>query len=123
MGFCSSPLSSEELPAAQEEARDHHDQEEGPAHQGEDLDELSALVEKRGLTAERAKQIIEMNKVMARHTEEIENVNAQMKEGNRIKEEYIGRFLELSSLLLSNTEQRMKKLNRLARDRKNCMQN
>ena len=63
-------------------------------------------------------QIIEMNKVLAHHTEEIENVNTQMKEANRIKEEYIGRFLELSSLLLSNTEQRMKKLNRLARDRK-----
>ena len=63
-------------------------------------------------------QIIEMNKVLAHHTEEIENVNTQMKEANRIKEEYIGRFLELSSLLLSNTEQRMKQLNRLARDRK-----
>ena len=63
-------------------------------------------------------QIIEMNKVMARHTEEIENVNAQMKEGNRIKEEYIGRFLELSSNLISGGEQRLKQLNRLARERK-----
>ena len=63
-------------------------------------------------------QIIEMNKVLAHHTEEIESVNTQMKEANRIKEEYIGRFLELSSMLLSNTEQRMKQLNRLARDRK-----
>ena len=63
-------------------------------------------------------QIIEMNKVLAHHTEEIENVNTQMKEANRIKEEYIGRFLELSSVLLFNNEQRMKQLNRLARDRK-----
>ena len=63
-------------------------------------------------------QIIEMNKVLAQHTEEIESVNTQMKEANRIKEEYIGRFLELSSLLLSNNEQRMKQLNRLARERK-----
>ena len=63
-------------------------------------------------------QIIEMNKVMARHTEEIENVNTQMKEGNRIKEEYIGRFLELSSNLISGGEQRLKQLNRLARERK-----
>ena len=63
-------------------------------------------------------QIIEMNKVMARHTDEIENVNAQMKEGNRIKEEYIGRFLELSSNLISGEEQRLKQLNRLARERK-----
>lgn len=63
-------------------------------------------------------QIIEMNKILAKHTEEIETVNTQMKEANRIKEEYIGRFLELSSMLLSNTEQRMKQLNRLARERK-----
>ena len=63
-------------------------------------------------------QIIEMNKILAKHTEEIETVNTQMKEANRIKEEYIGRFLELSSMLLSNTELRMKQLNRLARERK-----
>ena len=63
-------------------------------------------------------QIIEMNKVMARHNEEIENANTQMKEANRIKEEYIGRFLELSSMLLSSGEQRLKQLNRLARERK-----
>lgn len=63
-------------------------------------------------------QIIEMNKMLARHTEEIENANSQMKEANRIKEEYIGRFLELSSMLLSNTEQHLKLLNRLARERK-----
>ena len=63
-------------------------------------------------------QIIEMNTILAKHTEEIETVNMQMKEANRIKEEYIGRFLELSSMLLSNTEQRMKQLNRLARERK-----
>jgi hypothetical protein len=59
-----------------------------------------------------------MNKVMARHTEEIEKVNTQMKEGNRIKEEYIGRFLELSSNLISGGEQRLKQLNRLAREQK-----
>lgn len=63
-------------------------------------------------------QIIEMNKMLARHSEEIETANSQMKEANRIKEEYIGRFLELSSMLLSNTEQRMKLLNRLAREHK-----
>lgn len=63
-------------------------------------------------------QIIEMNKMLAKHSDEIEHVNTQMKEANRIKEEYIGRFLELSSMLLSNTEQRLKQLNRLARERK-----
>lgn len=63
-------------------------------------------------------QIIEMNKMLAKHTEEIESVNTQMKEANRIKEEYIGRFLELNSMLLSDTEQRLKQLNRLAREHK-----
>ena len=64
------------------------------------------------------RQIMEMNKVMARHNEEIESANSRMKEANRIKEEYIGRFLELSSLLISDGEQRLKQLNRLARERK-----
>ena len=63
-------------------------------------------------------QIIEMNKMLASHSEEIEIVNTQMKEANRIKEEYIGRFLELSSQLISDSEQRLKQLNRLARERK-----
>ena len=63
-------------------------------------------------------KIIEMNKMLASHSEEIESVNTQMKEANRIKEEYIGRFLELSSQLISVSEQRLKQLNRLARERK-----
>ena len=63
-------------------------------------------------------QIIEMNKILAQHSKEIETVNTQMKEANRIKEEYISRFLELSSMLLSNTELRLKQLNRLAREHK-----
>lgn len=67
---------------------------------------------------EAGRQIMEMNKVMARHNEEIESANSRMKEANRIKEEYIGRFLELSSLLISDGEQRLKQLNRLARERK-----
>ena len=63
-------------------------------------------------------KIIEMNKMLASHSEEIESVNTQMKEANRIKEEYIGRFLELSSQLISDSELRLKQLNRLARERK-----
>lgn len=63
-------------------------------------------------------KIIEMNKMLASHSEEIESVNTQMKEANRIKEEYIGRFLELSSQLISDSEQRLKQFNRLARERK-----
>ena len=45
-------------------------------------------------------------------------MNNQMKEANRIKDEYIGRFLELCSNLIHRGEERVKKLNRLARERK-----
>ena len=45
-------------------------------------------------------------------------LNAEMKEANRIKDEYIGRFLELCSSLIHRGEERMKQLNRLARDHK-----
>ena len=41
-----------------------------------------------------------------------------MKEVNRIKDEYIGRFLQLSSNLIKRGEEHGKMLNRLARDRK-----
>ena len=41
-----------------------------------------------------------------------------MKEANRIKDEYIGRFLELCSALIHRGEERHKHFNRLARDRK-----
>ena len=41
-----------------------------------------------------------------------------MKEDNLIKEEYIGRFLQLCSDLVHRGEERNKLLNRLARDRK-----
>ena len=42
----------------------------------------------------------------------------EMKESNRIKDEYIGRFLELSSNYIQRGEDRAKLLNRLARDKK-----
>src|SRR3712207_9270573 len=45
-------------------------------------------------------------------------MNGQMREGNKIKEEYIGRFLELSSTLIDHAEQERKHQNRLARDHK-----
>jgi hypothetical protein len=59
-----------------------------------------------------------MNAELSLHNEEIERMNNQMKESNRIKDEYIGRFLELSSNLILKNEERSKVLNRLARDRK-----
>ena len=64
------------------------------------------------------RQIEAMNKTLTAHNEQIQAVNSQMKEANRIKDEYIGRFLELSSNLIKQGEERSKQLNRLARDRK-----
>ena len=63
-------------------------------------------------------EISRMNAELSLHNEEIESMNLQMKESNRIKDEYIGRFLELSSNLILKSEERSKVLNRLARDRK-----
>ena len=63
-------------------------------------------------------KISKMNAELSVHNEEIERMNNQMKESNRIKDEYIGRFLELSSNLILKNEERSKVLNRLARDRK-----
>ena len=63
-------------------------------------------------------KISKMNAELSLHNEEIERMNNQMKESNRIKDEYIGRFLELSSNLILKNEERSKVLNRLARDRK-----
>lgn len=44
--------------------------------------------------------------------------NGIIKESNRIKDEYIGRFLELCSRLIALSDEQRKKENRLARDRK-----
>ena len=63
-------------------------------------------------------KISRMNAELSLHNKEIESMNLQMKESNRIKDEYIGRFLELSSNLILKNEERSKVLNRLARDRK-----
>ena len=65
-----------------------------------------------------SRQIEAMNKTLTAHNEQIQAANSQMKEANRIKDEYIGRFLELSSNLIKQGEERSKQLNRLARDRK-----
>ena len=59
-----------------------------------------------------------MNEELSHHNEEIQTLNGQMKEDNLIKEEYIGRFLQLCSDLVHRGEERNKLLNRLARDRK-----
>ncbi len=74
-----------------------------------------SLIKKRRIANER---ISRMNEELMRHNQEIQMMNTQMKESNRIKDEYIGRFLELSSNLIERGEERNRQLNRLARDRK-----
>lgn len=64
------------------------------------------------------RQILEMNKTLSQQNETISSINNQMKEANRIKEEYIGRFLELNSIMIERGEKRLKLFNRLARERK-----
>lgn len=65
-----------------------------------------------------SRKISLMNKELTQHNQEIQALNSLMKEDNRIKEEYIGRFLQLCSDLVHRSEERNKMLNRLARDRK-----
>lgn len=71
------------------------------------------------------RKIRQMNAELSLHNDEMKNINGQMirlnnemKEANRIKEEYIGRFLELCSTLVHRGEERIKLFNRLARERK-----
>lgn len=47
---------------------------------------------------------------------ELRRSNAIMKEGNRIKEEYIGRFMELASVLIDKAESYRKLANRYAKE-------
>ena len=74
-----------------------------------------SLVKKRRVANE---EIIRINSELINSNTQMQLLNSQMKESNRIKDEYIGRFLELSSNLIHRGEERAKQLNRLARDRK-----
>lgn len=62
--------------------------------------------------------LISQNEDMQTLNTQLSTLNSQMKEANRIKDEYIGRFLELCSALIHRGEERHKYFNRLARDRK-----
>jgi hypothetical protein len=59
-----------------------------------------------------------MNQELTAQNIQVLGTNNEMKEVNRIKDEYIGRFLQLSSNLIKRGEEHGKMLNRLARDRK-----
>ena len=65
-----------------------------------------------------SRQIEIMNQELTAQNIQILGTNNEMKEVNRIKDEYIGRFLQLSSNLIKRSEEHNKALNRLARDRK-----
>ena len=65
-----------------------------------------------------SRKIEEMNQELTAQNIQILGTNNEMKEVNRIKDEYIGRFLQLSSNLIKRGEEHGKMLNRLARDRK-----
>ena len=73
------------------------------------------LIRKRHVANEK---ISRMNEELKSQNSEINLMNSQMKESNLIKEQYIGRFLMLSSHLIHEGEERMKLFNRLARNRK-----
>lgn len=73
------------------------------------------LVQKRRIANE---QIHTMNAELTQRNQEMQQMNAQMKESNRIKDEYIGRFLQLSSNIINISEEHVKQQKRLARDRK-----
>ncbi len=64
------------------------------------------------------RKIERMNTELSQYNQDIQALNGQMKEDNLIKEEYIGRFLQLCSDLVRRGEEHNKLLNRLARDRK-----
>ncbi len=54
----------------------------------------------------------ELNKTLA----QVEKANEIMHQHSQIKEQYIGRFMELVSVLINKAEERRKQANRLARD-------
>ncbi len=65
-----------------------------------------------------ASEIHSMNKILSEQNQEIKSINEQMRESNYIKDEYIGRFLRLSSSFIDKFEEYKKDLNRLAKDKK-----
>lgn len=63
----------------------------------------------------------ELNKfvnALKKNNEEIKLINCQMKESNRIKEEYVGRFIELSSSYIEVFDNHRKMINKLAMNHK-----
>lgn len=73
-----------------------------------------AVLMKRYSLANR--KVHKINDELGEVVKKLETANAMMRESNKIKEEYIGRFLELSSTYIDKMEEQRKKENRLARE-------
>ncbi len=65
-----------------------------------------------------SKKIQQMNEKLKHQNELMQAINAEVKEANRIKEQYLMRFMFLGSYYISVGSERMKKMNRLAREKK-----
>ncbi len=62
------------------------------------------------------RKVHKINDELGEVVKKLEAANGLMRESNKIKEEYIGRFLELSSTYIDKMEEQRKKENRLARE-------
>ena len=63
-------------------------------------------------------QVFVMNEQLNNAVEDLSSVNEQISETNRIKEEYIARFLELCSNIIDQADSERKTCNRLAREKR-----
>lgn len=72
------------------------------------------ILMKRYLNANR--KVHKINDELVEVVKKLETANGLMRESSKIKEEYIGRFLELSSTYIDKMEEQRKKENRLARN-------
>lgn len=63
-------------------------------------------------------KVREMNQLLNDNLKQLEETSTKMKESNTIKDEYIGRFLDLCSSYIDSADEQRKLENRLARDKK-----
>ena len=79
---------------------------------------LAYIIKIRRRQQENAERIKAINAELSESMERTKRASAMMTESNKIKDEYLGRFLELSSSLIERAENQRKLENRLARDKK-----
>ena len=79
---------------------------------------LAYIIKIRRRQQENAERIKAINAELSESMERTKRASALMTESNKIKDEYLGRFLELSSTLIDRAENQRKLENRLARDKK-----